>query len=184
MADTIHPFEKAGLGKAPFKYRGIITRVCGADTTDPKTGIQTGATGQAAGTCNYCGMGIKYCCQIESADGQRFEVGTDCVEKLNRDDNRDVSALVQTVARDRAAIESANRRAAAANRKARENENKTATFAAFNENRAKFEALPHPNAHFAAQGKTLADYYDWIGRYAGHTGQMAAVKAIAAILAK
>lgn len=73
-----HAFERAGLGLAPFRYVGMHEKVYVA---------YTGAPVQPAGTCEYCGNGIRYCCQIRSADGKEFVVGTDCVWKVNAENN-------------------------------------------------------------------------------------------------
>jgi hypothetical protein len=79
---TIHPFEQAGLGKAPFKciaayeLRGPL-RYPQADGTV----IEVGSPGQPMGTCDYCGMGIANCYKIRSSDGHLFVVGSECVAK-------------------------------------------------------------------------------------------------------
>lgn len=99
MADQgIHPFEQAGLGRAPFRFTG--TRV----------NVYSAAPGhsQPGGTCAYCGQGIKYECWITSYDGQRFAVGQDCVWKLSRADNRLATDLKRALA-----IEAAEKREAA-----------------------------------------------------------------------
>jgi hypothetical protein len=56
-----HLFERAGMGKAPFRCVSYICR---------------------DGSCNYCGTPNKYAAVIESADGKRHEVGMDCAEKV------------------------------------------------------------------------------------------------------
>lgn len=56
-----HLFERAGMGKAPFRCVGYICR---------------------DGSCNYCGTPNKYAAVVESADGKRHEIGMDCVEKV------------------------------------------------------------------------------------------------------
>lgn len=61
----IHRFEERGLGRAPFAFVDVFEHVT--------------QEGQPAGTCSYCGNGIKNCCVIRSADGRRFIVGNDCV---------------------------------------------------------------------------------------------------------
>ena len=76
---TIHPFELAGLGLAPFHLVGFSEKVfCPCP----------GAPSKAGGTCDYCGTGIRYCCHIRSADRKEFVVGCDCVRKLIRADNQ------------------------------------------------------------------------------------------------
>lgn len=56
-----HLFERAGMGKAPFRCVGYVCR---------------------EGSCNYCGTANKYAAVIESSDGKRHEVGMDCAEKI------------------------------------------------------------------------------------------------------
>ena len=74
----MHPFEKEGLGKPPFKVTGMEVKVGPIRNLD---GSETGAPGQHMGCCQYCGTGIKYCYWILSADGNRFYTGSECVRK-------------------------------------------------------------------------------------------------------
>lgn len=94
-ATLVHKFEIAGLGKYPFRCTAIIER-----STPNGDG-----TSHPSGTCDYCGNGIKYCCVIESADGKRFEVGTDCIRKS------DDRGLVNMVKRAKQAARAAQRQA-------------------------------------------------------------------------
>lgn len=80
---SVHPFEIVGLGCAPFRLIGMEKRVYSA-----APGHQ-----QPAGTCDACGQGIMYCFSIRSSCGRDSTVGCDCVMKLDRDDNRLVSAV-------------------------------------------------------------------------------------------
>lgn len=68
----LHVFERAGLGKAPFECVGMVEKTyCACQ----------GAPVQPGGTCDYCGQAIRYVFAIRSADGKRFGVGCDCVNK-------------------------------------------------------------------------------------------------------
>jgi hypothetical protein len=68
----MHTFTAAGLGQAPFQYIGMFESVYVACP---------GAPVQPAGSCDYCGNGIRYCFQIKSADGKISKVGCDCIKK-------------------------------------------------------------------------------------------------------
>jgi len=68
----VHPFEKAGLGKAPFHCVGIRENVYVT---------AGGAHRQPGGCCNYCGTGIQWEYIIKSSDGATFVVGSDCVQR-------------------------------------------------------------------------------------------------------
>ena len=77
--EVIHPFERAGLGKAPFRFDAMRENVYIACQ---------GSQPQPGGTCDYCSNGIMYEYWIKSSDGRSFKVGCDCVRKLERADNR------------------------------------------------------------------------------------------------
>jgi len=67
-----HAFEIAGLGLAPFKFVGASENFI----TYPD------GTTKAAGTCDYCGTGIRLECRIVSADHKESVVGCNCIEKV------------------------------------------------------------------------------------------------------
>lgn len=109
--NTLHPFEESGLGKAPFRCTGWEHRV---GPIKLSCGMEVGSPGQPMGTCDFCGNGIAVCMQIVSADGKRFEVGCDCVKKLERKDNK----LADAAQRIRAEVRKKHRLALAAKRRA------------------------------------------------------------------
>lgn len=73
----IHPFQKAGLGLAPFRFDGVTERVYQACHGAP---IQPGSS------CDFCGTAIRYEYWILSADNRKSKVGCDCIFKLNQSD--------------------------------------------------------------------------------------------------
>jgi len=85
---TLHRFEAAGLGKAPFRF--VDFQVC-------KWQACPGAPVVAGSSCDYCGQAIMLVFQILSADGRRFKVGCDCVAKVGD------AGLMNAVKRARAA---------------------------------------------------------------------------------
>lgn len=60
MSDAAHPFERKGLGRAPFRF--IALR-------------------REPGGCGYCGRLIARSCVIADVDGHEAVVGTDCVRR-------------------------------------------------------------------------------------------------------
>ena len=68
-----HPFEKSGLGKAPFSCTHVTENVF----TLPD------GTSKAGGCCDYCGTGIRWEFWIKGsvAGAKQFKVGCDCVAK-------------------------------------------------------------------------------------------------------
>ena len=68
-----HPFEKAGLGKAPFSCTHVTENVF----TLPD------GTSKAGGCCDYCGQGIRWEFWIKGgiSGAKQFKVGCDCVAK-------------------------------------------------------------------------------------------------------
>jgi hypothetical protein len=159
-----HPFEAAGLGLAPFRFEGVEIRECSGQPN--AQGISIGAPGQPAGTCADCSAGIKYCCRVRSADGKRFVVGTDCIERLEANDRPLVAAVnVEMNARKREAA--AARRAAKA---AKDDARIEAAKAALPAVREALAAKVHPHR----PGASLADYVDWLFAHAGRSGQLRA----------
>lgn len=71
----LHVFEKAGLGKAPFRCVGFFKSVFQAIPGDANCPIQPGSS------CDFCGNAIMNVFQIKSADGNVFKVGCDCVAR-------------------------------------------------------------------------------------------------------
>jgi hypothetical protein len=73
MDTKTHPFERAGLGTAPFR--------CVSVRTNWFTVPGCPEASKPGGSCQYCGTGILYEFVIKSADGREFVVGSDCVRR-------------------------------------------------------------------------------------------------------
>lgn len=94
----MHPFEKEKLGKPPYRVTGVEVKVGPIRQVQPNgLVLEIGAPGQPMGCCQYCSTGIKYCYWIESADGNTFYTGSECVLKAAKE-GRD-NALKQQVNR-------------------------------------------------------------------------------------
>jgi hypothetical protein len=159
----MHPFEKAGLGKAPFRFVGMAQqdRLYGQVILNreeyEKTGIALTTT--PGGTCAFCGTGIIRMYDILSADGKRFHVGCECV---NRTEDK---KLVKAVAAARRVIDRAARKSLADRKDA-----ELKTLLADDRARAKLSSLPHPNAYKADQGCTMLDYAEFMATHSGAKG--------------
>jgi len=156
---AIHNFERAGLGKAPFRYLGHSREIYQAIPGAPDCPIQPGAC------CDYCGTAIMEVFHIADRTGRRFKVGSECVRHTgNAGIVRKVKAEVsrQRKIKNDARVDSQIAAAKAAwpfvvNALAQE---------------------PHSNAYRASRGDTLADYSSWIFDNAGRTGKAKAARAI------
>lgn len=166
IAYDIHPFEQRGLGLAPFRCVGMYEKVYVACH---------GAPAQPAGTCDYCGNGIRYVFEIKSADGKCFGVGCECVRKTDRE----------------APVEDFDKIKAAHDRKIRQEKTKArndktdarinAAFALLDSDskiQDAFKAKPHPFKNHADNGKTFLDYVNYLRNYAGRSGRLAVAKII------
>jgi hypothetical protein len=70
-SNTVHKFETAGLGKAPFRFLGVrehVFQACPGEPTKPGT------------SCDYCASSLRFACHFLSADGKEFKVGCDCAQ--------------------------------------------------------------------------------------------------------
>lgn len=159
-----HPFERAGLGVAPFKFVGMVEKTYQACHGAP---IQPGAS------CDYCGTGIRYCCQIVSADGKRFVVGCDCITKIHDETNRKLTDVIKMEGQMRAA----QRKIAATQRatKAAGNRGIVDEALANEDSRAKLAALPHP---LGFGGKSLLSWVEWMAKHSGAAGTAKICKAL------
>ena len=146
-----HVFERADLGRAPFRCIGVVERTGPYRYTDPKTGITTevGSPGQAMGCCKFCGQGIRDCFVIKSSDGKTFDVGCECVRKTG----------------DAGLIKVAN--AAVAKKRREQTAQRGATgrtYLAGLLNEGKLDGIPHPFPNDRLPNRTMADYVAWILR--------------------
>lgn len=80
-----HPFENAGLGKAPFRLIGMysIPSPALAEVNPAAYQAELAAMPRdcGIGSCAFCGMPLTHNFIIQSADKRRFSVGCDCVDK-------------------------------------------------------------------------------------------------------
>jgi len=103
-----HPFEKAGLGQAPF-YAVAVRETLFKPHPD--------APARAGGTCDYCGRPIMYTAIVQSADGHEFGVGLDCVRKVWADPHvpaqyrQEIDRLKDFVEEEKASLDRAKRKA-------------------------------------------------------------------------
>jgi hypothetical protein len=72
MSNTVHKFEAAGLGRAPFEVVGAHVE---------KYQACPGAPVQPGACCDFCGTGIMNVYLVRSACGCTFKVGSECVNK-------------------------------------------------------------------------------------------------------
>lgn len=164
----VHPFQQSGLGTAPFFYVGmneIVLRHPDGST-------------QAAGTCDHCGACIRYAFSIRSTDGKISKVGSDCICKLNRDDNRFIDKVEAEVRKlKRAASQAANKK-----RKEQGYARTQAMYARITSDESVRETLashPHPRAF---EGLTLLDWATWMMKNAGLRGMLEVCRVVDKIL--
>lgn len=165
-ATTEHVFETAGLGKAPFRFAGFEYKTFQAHPDAPV---------QCGGSCDYCGRAISNMCYVVAADGKRFKVGPDCIEKTGDKGLRKAATVV--VSNHRKALAAV--RAAAG--KARDLAIIDGARAALE--RAEVQAVlrgkAHPQAWAADKGLTLYDWATWMIVRAGTTGRLAVANVVA-----
>lgn len=156
---SIHHFELAGLGKAPFHFTGTVTE---------KVFVACpGATPKAGSSCDYCGTGIRYEFWVRSACGKEFKVGCDCIHKTGD------RGLIQQISAAERKLRDAKNKAAKERRIAKSNERIAEAHKNFPTVAGTLASLPHPSSYFAEQGESLADYVQWC--FGNRAGEKAAV---------
>jgi hypothetical protein len=164
MEHELHKFEKAGLGKAPFRITGHEEK---RGPIDLGGGMTIGSPGQPMGTCDFCGTGIVDCFRIASSDGKTFVVGSVCVNKTG---DAGLIKIVRTeVSRKRTA-----------QRHAREAEKIVVLKAKLADPiiREALSSVEHPNHWRRAEGDTLLDWAEWMMANAGNSGKMTVLRAL------
>lgn len=147
---TIHCFEAAGLGKAPFRYVGIVHQEISYGQRVIGSAGGVAITTKPGGTCDYCGTYIVNMFTIESADGNRFKVGCDCIEKTG-----DAGLMKKVKSEINAAKRLRRREQRIAQEKADRELCETFDLNALSH-------LDHPTPERAACGETMADWARWM----------------------
>ena len=145
---TVHRFEVAGLGLAPYRYLGCTESVF--RTPD--------GTERAGASCDYCATSIRWVYRFLSADRREFKLGSDCIAKA------DDAGLLRIVDRE----EMKRRREKSAAKAARATDDLAATIEA---KREALQSAPHSKAWMAAKGATMLDEATWWLENAGTAGR-------------
>lgn len=151
----LHPFEKAGLGQAPFRLIGVTQNWFTVPGVPEAT--------KPGSSCDYCGTGIAYEFWIVSADGKKHKVGCDCILRIHQDDPQ----LATTAQAHQKRLERDLRHEKEATRiedARRKLQGKRL--------RATLDCIPHPYGRQAAQGYSALDWCEWMLANAGNTGGM------------
>ena len=143
---TVHRFEQAGLGKAPFRFTGEVTE---------KVHVVPGCAPKAGSSCDYCGTCIRYEFWVRSADGKEFKVGCDCIHKTGD------RGLIQQISVAERKLRDKKNAAAKARKAERLAARIEAAKAKLPEVHGMLASQPHPNTYYASQGKTQQDYVNW-----------------------
>jgi hypothetical protein len=170
IGQTVHAFELAGLGKAPFRFLGVRENA----HTIPGTTIN-----KPGGSCDYCLESIRWEYRIQSADGKTFKVGCDCVAKVGDAGlRRYVDAARRNVER--------KQRAARAAKKASSVDSEIAALMTDPAVTEKLASLPHPRGYSdreTGRALTMLDQVTWMLENAGRAGKAKTLAAIKAAIA-
>lgn len=164
----IHPWERAGLGPAPYRFSGFSRETYQACPGAP---IQPGTS------CDYCGTGIVDTFWITAANGARFKVGSDCIRRLAI--KCATTSEKRAIANVLAGVRKVAREATHARQDAKIEEGRRLVQAPAV--RATLAAKPHPVEWRAARGETLLDSITWGLANGGRAGKCAAARYIAKI---
>lgn len=161
-ATHIHPFERAGLGAAPYRLDGY---------RESRLVVAPGEPSRPGASCDYCGTAIVDTFILLSADGRTFKVGSDCVHKTTSKGARilsDVERKVREIRNEKAQARLDAKASAASELLAREDV------------RATLAAEPHPLAWRAEKGATLLEWAEWMMQHAGRKGRAEVAAVVAA----
>jgi hypothetical protein len=84
-----HAYELAGMGTGPYSFCGIVempnlseNSATSFGSANPYAEVQSLKLKAGAGTCACCGMAITVICVVRDGAGDRWGVGSDCIEKI------------------------------------------------------------------------------------------------------
>ena len=167
--NAVHPWERCGLGVAPYRCVGsaVVTyQAC------------HGAPVQPGSSCDYCGQSIMNVYSVQAACKSVFKVGCDCVAKTCSTKEGVRTAIEAADRKHRNALAKVSRDKRSANVK-----DELASLRA--EHEATLAALPHPLAATKdwAKDKTALDWLDFMLGCCGAAGRAKLVKEARALLA-
>lgn len=157
-----HPFNNCGV--APFEFVGFAERLyypCKYLDGSPNTSVPP----MAGGTCAHCGTGIRNAYIIRDANGKEFDVGCDCLTKVNLPPKVMSAAKAEKRKQDRI------------KRHAREQAKIAELQPQYDAVKDKLKEFPHPNSYYAGLGRTLFDYYEYALGGSGNSGTIRNMKA-------
>lgn len=86
---SAHAYELAGMGCGPYSFCGIVEMLTPGDgsaasfaNANPYAEVQSIGMKAGAGTCACCGMAIIVICVVRDGAGDKWGVGSDCIEKI------------------------------------------------------------------------------------------------------
>lgn len=176
MTNKFHVFEEASLGKAPFRCVGHEDTSIGANSDGMvrkacKDGLDCYT--KPGGSCDFCGTYIVQFFWIESVDGKRFKVGSECALKTG---DKGIKKVINKIKSDRAR-QQRNKR-----------DIKKITYIKEqllnDDSRKKLNALEHPLKWRQEEGETLLDWVEWMLENSGAYGRAKVYKIIKDILDK
>jgi hypothetical protein len=170
--EMIHKFEKAGLGKAPFRFVGVWS-MPSKSLQDANPNAYNAALADhpdvpMIGTCNFCGMAITDHFLVKSSDGKLFAVGCECINKSGD------TGLMRNV--------SAEKRKLDADKRHAREKSKLDTLQGLLQDEkviAKLSSLPHPKGW---AGRSALDYVDWMTDHSGTSGRLRVLSYILKIM--
>jgi hypothetical protein len=110
---------------------------------------------QNGSSCDYCGTCIRYEFWVQSADGNRFKVGCDCIHKT------DDAGLIRQISAAERKLRDAKNKAAKERKKDRIAIRLAAALEKLPTIRGALAGQRHPNSYMADQGKSMLDYLNF-----------------------
>lgn len=157
QSSVVHPFART-LGPGPYRFVGTfdLGAVLSALNAGNINGYNAGLAAMpkldgGGGSCAHCGHPILMICMIQTAEGKRFGIGTDCIEKLHAGGVQNLSAMQREIA-------AIKRRKGQERRERQRVALREEFFALIDANLDALQSLPHPSPYYASKGKTMRDW--------------------------
>lgn len=171
-----HPFART-LGAGPYRIVGFFALILPSEANQGRNNFHMAPKDVSCGTCAHCGTGIINNFIVQSGDGKKHAIGSDCIEKVG---------LPHSEMTKMQRIEKERQKKQRAERKVKKGGAARAELKQLIESQKQtLQSLPHPSDtpdRFVK--RSLYDYATWCVDKSGDGGIVIVLKRVKALIEK
>lgn len=151
-----HPFSYT-LGAGPYRLVDFFTLVIPSEANQGRNNFHLAPKNlkSGCGTCDHCGHGIINNYIVQNGLGERFAIGSECVEKAGQSGEFENMSVFEKHQRQ------LKRKQGQERREKQRIKLRDECFSLIDKNLELFATIPHCHEHWKNQGATMKDYFIW-----------------------